>query len=138
MRHLPFCVDSCIGTARCKYCDFFLGYFLQGFLENFLDGDSIRLNLPAMISSAIIFDYNFEFLLHAEYISGNEDIKKEKILGETWGDFIFSVIKNALVVFQRVFSLLFGPAILRSGKLILTYDQFLETSKIQLLKISAY
>jgi hypothetical protein len=76
--------------------------------------------------------------LHAEYISGNEDIKKEKILGETWGDFIFSVIKNALVVFQRVFSLLFGPAILRSGKLILTYDQFLETSKIQLLKISAY
>ena len=53
-------VDAGVGASGTAETDRFFGDFLEGFFNEFLDGDAIGLNLPTGEGSAVISDSEFE------------------------------------------------------------------------------
>ena len=52
-------VDTGVGPSRTHHRGVFPGDFLQAVLDNFLDGESVGLHLPAVITGSLIFDEEF-------------------------------------------------------------------------------
>jgi len=56
MRHLPERVHARVGAPRGGDADLRAEYFLQRLLENPLDRPAVRLELPARVIGAVVFD----------------------------------------------------------------------------------
>ena len=68
MSHLPLGVDFCIGSAGPDYGSFFVGDLFQAILKDFLDGDSVGLNLPSVIAVPVIFDDDFKLPCQNQFL----------------------------------------------------------------------